>query len=152
MAIVRICAEEVTDITDTYSATVTCSNPSKTPVAAGDECWGLLYSPTFNSDDMTLSFSFDINLEYLYEDANTTGLLPDYCKIEGETGIIVLPEELGECDCGLISTYSLAFSCDPLSITTSSTYVQGAVNVEYTVTNLCAPTAFCVSTVDCLTP
>jgi hypothetical protein len=152
MAIVRICAEEVTDIAGTYSATVTCSDPSKTPVAPGNRCWGAFYSPTFDSDEMTLAFSFDVNFEYLYADAHTTGLLGDYCKIEGETGTILLPEELGECDCGLISTYSLAFSCDPSSITTSSSWVRGAVNVAYTVTNLCAPTAFCVSTVDCPTP
>jgi len=150
MAIVQICAEQVTSVAQTYAATVTCGNPTYTPVGAGDECKMVVYNVALNtaSSPMTLSFSFDVEFEYLFLNQGVS--FGDYCVVPNQSGSVTLPDSgLEICNCGLTPTYQVAYTCNPGSITTTSTMVQGPVNLAFTVSNLCTPTVFCVSTVAC---
>lgn len=150
MAIVKICAEEVSSVFQTYSATVTCSNPAYTPVGAGDHCNMVVYNVALhtNASPMTLSFSFDTELKYLFLNHGIT--FADYCVVNNQSGSVTLPDSgMSLCDCGITPTYQVAYTCNAGSITTTSTMVQTPINLAFTVSNLCTPTVFCVSTVDC---
>ena len=150
MAIVQICAEQVSSVSQTYAATVTCGNPQYAPVAAGHECQMAVYNVALNAgvSPMTLSFSFDTSFEYYYRDHGVT--FADFCHVHEQSGSVTLPDSgLSLCDCGITPTYQVAFTCNPGSITTTSTMVRGPVNMAFTVSNLCTPTVFCVSTVAC---
>ncbi|MDD3363427.1 MAG: hypothetical protein PHZ03_00440 [Syntrophomonas sp.] len=149
MAIVQICGEQVSTIEQTYAATVTCGDPTYTPVAAGDNCNMVVYNVALNTgtSPMTLSFSFDTELKYLFLNQGMT--FADYCMVNAQSGAVTLPDGLEICNCGLTPTYQVAYTCNPGSITTTSTMVQGPVALAFTVSNLCTPTVFCVSTVAC---
>lgn len=150
MAIVKICAEEVSNVTQTYAATVTCSNPLFPPVAAGNQCNMVVYNVALHTSTspMTLSFSFDTGLEYLFMNHGVT--FADFCIVKDQSGAVTLPDSgLGLCDCGITPTYQVAYTCNPGAITTTSTMVQSPINLAFTVSNLCTPTVFCVSTVEC---
>lgn len=148
---VQICAEQVTSVSQSYAATVTCYNPSETPVGAGNECQMVVYNVALNtgSSPMTLSFSFDVEFQYLFLNHGVT--FEDYCFVPNQSGSVSLPDSgLEICNCGLTPTYQVSYTCNPGSITTTATLVQGPVNLAFTVSNLCTPTVFCVSPVECL--
>lgn len=150
MAIVQICTEQVSSVFQTYSATLTCSDPQYVPIGAGDHCNMVVYNVALHTDTspMTLSFSFDTELKYLFMNHGIT--FADYCVINAQSGSVTLPDEgLGLCDCGITPTYQVAFTCNAGSITTTSTMVQTPINLAFTISNLCTPTVFCVSTVAC---
>ena len=150
MAIVKICAEEVSSVFQTYSATVTCGYPQFTPVDAGNQCNMVVYNVALhtNTSPMTLSFSFDTGLEYFFLNHGVT--FADFCLVSNKSGSVTLPDSgLGLCDCGITPTYQVAYTCNPGSIITTPTMVQSPVNLAFTITNLCTPTVFCVSTVAC---
>jgi len=149
MAIIQICGEQVTSISETYGATVTCENPTYPPVGAGDECKMVVYNVALDTatSPMTLAFSYDVQFEYLYINQGTE--FADYCTVNNQSGSIVLPSaELEICNCGLTPTYEVSYNCNPGAITTTPTMVQGFVNLAFTVSNLCTPTLFSVSTID----
>lgn len=149
MTVIQICAEQVSTLSATYAATITCDTPGHTPVGAGDECHISVYDVNLDtaSSPMTLSFSFNCEFEYQYLDHGVT--FCDYCYINGQSGSVTLTSGLTLCNCGLTPTYEYSYSCDATAITTTSTMVQGPVSVAFTVTNLCAPTLVCVDTVAC---
>ncbi|MFZ5898314.1 MAG: hypothetical protein ACOYU7_03885, partial [Bacillota bacterium] len=91
MAIRRICVDEVTTLSTTFSETITCTNPAFTPVGPGKVCNAVLYNVGVNLDStpMTLSFSFDAQFEYEYEHAGS--IFRDYCNSVGNSGFIALP-------------------------------------------------------------
>lgn len=149
MAITQICAEQVNTVTSTFASTITCPTPKFIPVGAGDECRMAVYNVALNTgtSPATLAFSFDVEFEYQYLNMGVT--FNDYCVMDGQSGSITLTEGLGLCGCGLVPTFEYAYSCDAAAITTTPTMVQGPVTIAFTVTNLCAPTVFCVDTVSC---
>jgi len=150
MAIVQICAEQVSSVSPTFAATVTCSNPQYTPVAGGNQCQMAVYNVALNTgtSPMTLSFSFDTEFQYFF--LNHGVPFGDYCVVTAQSGAVTLPDSgLSLCNCNLTPTYSVAYTCNPGSITTTSTMVRGPVNLAFTISNLCTPTLFCVDTVSC---
>lgn len=149
MAIVKLCAEQLNTLNPTYAATVTCDSPAHTPVGAGDNCFISVYNVELDtaSSPMTLSFSFNCSFEYEFIDHGVT--FCDYCEVYGLSGSASLPSELRLCNCGLTPTYEYSYSCNAGAITTTSTMVQCPINLAFTVSNLCTPTVFCVSTVAC---
>lgn len=149
MAIVQLCAEQVSTVAQTYAATVTCDNPTYPPVGAGEHCNLVVYNVALNTvtSPMTLSFSFDTQFKYRYLSHGVT--FADYCMVNGQSGAVTLPSGLEICNCGLTPTYQVAYTCDPSSITTTSTMVRGPVSFAFTVSNLCTPTVFCVDSVEC---
>lgn len=150
MAIVQICADQVTSVAPAYAATVTCASPRFTPAAPGNECNMVVYNVALNTatSPLTLSFSFDTQYEYLFLLQGVT--FADFCTVENLSGSVTLPDSgLGICECGLTPTYQVSYTCNPGSIVTTPTMVQGPVSLAFTVSNLCTPTVFCVSTVPC---
>jgi len=150
LAIVQLCAEQVSTVSQTYAATVTCGDPAYTPVAAGDHCNMVVYNVALNTgtSPMTLSFSFDTELKYLFLNHGVT--FADYCVVNAQSGAVTLPDSTLEiCNCGLTPTYQVAYTCNAGSITTTSTMVQTPINLAFTVSNLCTPTVFCVDSVAC---
>jgi len=149
MARIQICAEQVSTVNPTYSATVTCESPRFTPIGAGDECHMSVYNVSLDaaSSPMTLSFSFNSEFEYQYLDHGVT--FNDYCSVNGQSGSITLPTGLTQCCCGLTPTYVYSYSCNAAAITTTSTMVQGPVSLAFTVSNLCSTTLICINTEEC---
>lgn len=149
MAITQICAEQVNTVNTTFAATVTCSSPAFTPVAAGTDCQVSVYNVALNTatSPVTLAFSFDANFEYGYMDQGIT--FSDYCRVAGQTGSVTLTDGLSLCGCGLVPTFQYSYTCNAAAITTTPTMVQGPISVAFTVSNLCSPTVFCVDSVAC---
>jgi len=151
MAIVQICAEQVSSVSQAYAATVTCCHPHYKPVAAGNQCQMVVYNVALHTgtSPMTLSFSFATKFQYLFMYHGVT--YADYCVVKNQSGAITLPDSgLSLCNCNLTPTYSIAYTCNPGSITTSSNKVRGSVNFAVTISNLCTPTLFCIDTVACV--
>lgn len=150
MAIRRLCVNEVTSVTSTFSQTVTCTTPAHTPVVgAGDECNVALYNvaANFGVTPPTLSFSFDVQFEYLYMNAGVT--FNDYCNVLGNSGSITLPTGVTLCCGGTMPLVTSSASCNAAAITTTPTTVSGPVTLSFTVTNLCTQTIICVDDTTC---
>jgi hypothetical protein len=150
MTIRRLCVNEVTTISRTFSQTVTCTDPAHTPVVgAGDECSIALYNVSINlgTTPPTLSFSFDSQFEYQYLHAGVT--FQDYCNVLGSSGSVTLPTGVTLCCGGTMPTVASSASCNAGAITTTSTSVSGPVTLAFTVTDLCSQTVICVDDTIC---
>lgn len=151
MAIRKLCVDEVTTITKSFSQTVTCTNPDHTPTAPGDECRVHVYNVGLNlgASPPTLAFSFDSQFEYKYHEANC-GTFHDYCDVMGKSGSVTVPSGATICCDGSISPQiESSVDCNPGSITTTASSVSGSVSMSFTVTNLCTPTVICVDDTTC---
>ncbi len=150
MAIRRLCVNEVTTLTSTFSQTVTCTTPAHTPViGAGDECSVALYNVSINlgATPPTLSFSYDAQFEYQYLQSGVT--FQDYCTVAGNSGSITLATGVTLCCGGTMPTVTSSPSCNAGAITTTSTSVSGPVTLSFTVTDLCSQTVICVDDTTC---
>lgn len=143
MVVRKICVQEITSITDNFSATVTCTDPRHTPIGIGDDCHTRIYNTFLNPP--TLSFSYDAEFEYLYLQGTDT--FHDYCIVTGLSGSLTLPGGPTVC-CALTPAATAQISCT--GVTTTSTYVQGQVSFTFTVSNLCSPTIICVLDTPCI--
>jgi len=149
MAIRRLCVQEVTTITESFTEEVICTNPDHTPIGAGDECRACLYNVALNltTTPPTVAYSYDIQWEYLWDNNGTT--FQDYCDVMGQSGSFTLPTSATACDCVDGATVTGSVTCVPGSITTTSTYVSGEMQFDFTVTNLCSQTIICVDDTTC---
>ncbi|MFW6386824.1 MAG: hypothetical protein ACOCZM_02510 [Bacillota bacterium] len=96
----------------------------------------------------TLSFSFDAQLEYQFED-ETGGTFNDYCNVLGNSGSVELPPGSTVCDGETVTDIEASADCDSNNITTTPNSVSGPVSLSFTVNNLCAPTILCVEDTMC---
>ncbi|HAG07871.1 MAG: hypothetical protein XD69_0037 [Clostridia bacterium 62_21] len=149
MTIRRLCVDEITTVTDTFSQTVTCTNPGFTPIGPGDECNVLVYNTAVNlgTTPPTLSFSFDAQFEYQYEHLGATFL--DYCNALGNSGSFTLPTGVTLCCGATVPLVQSSVTCNAAAITTTPTSVSGNVTLSFTVTNLCVQTIICVDDTTC---
>lgn len=148
MAIRRICVDEVTSSVVTFSETITCTEPSFTPVTgAGDECHAILDNVQldFSTSPPTLSFSFGAQFEYAYRLDSST--FYDYCNVFNQSGSTNITSGTTNC-CGT-PQIEYAINCDPANITTTETTVTGVVDFAFTVSNLCISTIICVDDTTC---
>lgn len=148
MAPIKICTEQVTVISENYSAGVSCTTPAHTPVVgAGSMCNMVVYNVgiDLNTTPPVLCFSYDTQLEYHYLDHGVT--FSDFCDVFGSSTCVDLPDGINTC-CDLSPTWSYTASCG--SITTTPDSVSGDVSISFTVTNLCIPTIVCVDTTVCV--
>ncbi|MEA1961702.1 MAG: hypothetical protein U9N81_10630, partial [Bacillota bacterium] len=145
-----ICAEEITSIGLNFSPTLTCTSPAYTPIGAGTQGCVDVYNPAINwaSSPPSLCFSYDASFEYEYMNQGGSTFL-NFCEIKDNSTCLDLPSGVTLCACGLDPTYTVCCTCDPTSITTTPTLVIGELGISFTVTDLCVPTVFCVSTIAC---
>lgn len=151
MPIRKICVDEVTTINNTFSETVTCTEPNHTPTAAGDECNVHVYNMglDLSSTPPSLSFSFDAQFGYQFHDSSCA-TFNDFCNIMGNSGSVTLPAGATVCCDGDVPTdIEASADCDSTNITTTPTSVSGPVSLSFTVTNLCTPTILCVEDTTC---
>lgn len=150
MAVRRLCVQEITTINKSESITVTCTDPAHTPVgqATPSECNCALYNVAFTIDAYpTISFSYDVQLKYAYEQSGVT--FEDFCDVVGRSGSMTFDEGVTFCTCPQAFTLSSSVSCDATAITTTTTSVSGPVTFSFTLTNLCAQTIICVDDTTC---
>lgn len=148
MTIRRLCVQEVTTITESFTEAVTCTNPDHAPIGVGDECRTSLYNTTLNltTAPPTVAFSFDVQWEYLWDNNGTT--FQDFCDVMGQSGSFTLPSS-ATADCIDGATVTGSITCLLGSMTATSTYVSGEVQFDFTVTNLCSQTIICVDDTTC---
>lgn len=147
MAIRMLCVNEITTVTENFSATAVCVDPAHTPVVGpGTQCSSVFYNVALNPP--VLTFSFDAQFEYQYLNQGCTFM--DFCDVFGMSGTIdIAADGLTSC-CGVTPSVSfISCTCDPLSITTTPTSVAGVIGTTFTITNLCVPTIICVDDTTC---
>lgn len=141
MATRKICVDEVTTMTKSFSESITCTSPAHTPTSPGDEARVHLYNVGLDleANPPNLSFSFDTQFEYHYDGNGAT--FSDYCTVTGQSGAVTLPEGISPCcDEAFPPEITSSATCSADSITTTPSSVSGEVSLAFTVTNLCAPT------------
>jgi hypothetical protein len=147
LAIIRICAEEVSSLNENFAQSLTCTCPNFTPVGPGTHANAAVYDVAI---DLTCSppqlcFSYDVQLEYQYLNNGFTFL--DFCLITNKYSCLTLPDGLTLCVCGLSPTFSYVPTASVTGATPTS--VAGDLNIDFSVSDLCVPTSFCISTTDC---
>ncbi|KJS21272.1 MAG: hypothetical protein VR72_10975 [Clostridiaceae bacterium BRH_c20a] len=150
MPIRRICVQEITDVENTDAFTVTCTNPTHTPVGQANpsECNVALYNVAFTTNPVpTISYSFDSQFKYAFLQNGVT--FEEFCNVFNQSRSITFDSGTTSC-CGLTTSIVSASTCDPTAITTTSTSVSGPVTFAFTVNNLCAQTVICVDDTTCL--
>jgi hypothetical protein len=171
MPIVKICCNEVTCLSYTFTKTVVCDDPQHTPVGPGCDSNVCCYNAgiDFKTSPPTLCFSYDAQFEYAFKkkvhhsDRSESDQDPDYrfggnpctfldfCNAIGNSARIALPDGVTLCSAGCGDPeVSCSAACDPESITTTPTSVSGNITIQLTVSNLCVPTFVCVETVPCV--
>lgn len=147
MAIVRICAEEVTSMTNTFIQDVICTDPEHTPVDTGTQANIAVYNTALNLGVIPpqFCFSYDLELEYAYLNQGTTFL--EFCHSLGNSTCVDLPDGLKLCTCGINPSFTTNASISVIGTTTNS--VTGTMQVDLSITDLCVPTTFCLDTVTC---
>jgi hypothetical protein len=148
MTVRKICVDEVTTLNETYSETVTCTDPSHTPIDAGDECRVHVYNENINLNNNTLSFSFEAEFEYEYE-TSAGATFTDDCIISDQSDSLTIPSGVNLCCGATTPNINTAVSCDSTAITTTTTSVSGPVFVSFSIDNLCVPTIICVDDTTC---
>ena len=147
MAIIRICAEEVSSINENFAQSLTCTDPGYTPVGPGTDANAAVYNVSVDlaTSPPQLCFSYDVQLEYQYLNNGVTFL--EFCHINDNSSCLALPESLTLCVCGLLPTFSFNSAVTVTGATPTS--VSGDLSIDFSVSDLCVPTSFCVSTTDC---
>lgn len=149
MTIRRICVQEVTDVAQTETFTVTCTNPAHTPVdiASPSECNAALYSVAFTSNPYpTISYAYDAQLKYAYMQSGVT--FEEFCTLVNQARSITFDSGTSLC-CGNSYTLTSSWTCDPSAITTTSTSVSGEFTFDFIINNLCAQTVICIDDTTC---
>jgi hypothetical protein len=168
MALIRICAYEITTFEPVVTETLTCCDPCHTPVGPGTQCNICCYNAKIDlhTTPPTLCFSYDAQFEYAYLDehhhvkSEAMGEVDqkcgcactflDFCDLTGQSACIPLPPGVTLCPCGCGEPkVTCSATCDPQSIKTTPTSVSGEITIFLSVTNLCDPTTVCVETVPC---
>lgn len=147
MAIVRICAEEVTTLSANFSDALTCPNPENPPVGPGTDAHIAVYNVALNlaAAPPLLCFSYDVEFQYEYMNQGETFM--EYCHLNDNSSCLALPDGVTLCHCGLSPTYS--YSTDASVTGATPTSVSGTAAINFTVSDLCVPTVFCLDTVAC---
>lgn len=147
MAIVRICAEEVTSVTTTFVQGLIYNDPEHTPVAAGTQAKLAVYNTALNLavTPPQFCFSYDWELEYAYLNQGTTFL--EFCHSLGNSACVDLQEGVKLCTCGINPSYTATTSISVMDVTTNS--VSGNMAIDISISDLCVPTTFCLDTVTC---
>lgn len=149
MAIRRICVQEITDVARTEAFTVTCTNPSHTPVGPADpsECNIALYNVAFTTNPVpTISYSYDVQFKYAFLQSGVT--FEEFCNVFEQSACLTFDTGTASC-CGFAPSITSSAICNPAAITTTETSVSGPVSFAFTVTNLCAQTIICVDDTVC---
>jgi len=149
MTVRRICVQEITDVALTDAFTVTCTNPSQTPVgpASPSECNLALYNVAFTTSPVpTISYSYDVQFKYAFLQNGTT--FEEFCNVFNQSRSITFDSGTTSC-CGFSPSMTSSGTCDSAAITTTSTSVAGPVTFAFTVSNLCAQTVICIDDTTC---
>ncbi len=143
MATHKICVNELTTSSVPYTHSVTCTSPRHTPVAIGSDADVSLYYVTLDgtSNPPTISFSYDVNMQYQWLDQGVT--MNDYCYVPSLSGSVSLGLGTKTC-CG---SPSISYSAVVSNMNTTPTYVAGTVNAAFTIDNICYETSFKVDDV-----
>jgi hypothetical protein len=165
MALIKICAYEVTSFDPVLPITLTCHDPRFTPVAPGSQCNVCCYDARLDlkTTPPTLCFSYDAQFEYAYLGERHRGkgeaehkyscscTFLDFCDVTGQSACITLPAGITLCPCGCGEPeVTCSATCDPGSIATTPDSVSGNITISLQVSNLCDPTTVCVETVQCV--
>lgn len=147
MAVIRICAEEVTATAPTFNQDMTCGNPDHPPVGPGTQSNVAVYNMALNlaASPPQICFSYDVELEYQYLNQGVTFM--EFCHMNGNSTCLDLPDGLTLCTCGITPSYTASPSSSVLSATPTS--VTGSVQIDFSIDDLCVPTSFCIDTVTC---
>lgn len=140
MAIIKLCADELTRISASFSTTVHCT-PRHTPVGPGSQYLALVYSPLVDTqaNPPTLSFLYTVIVTYLY--INNGVILEDICVISDQPGSVVLSPGLKTC-CNQNPSISNTATCS--NISTTPTEVMATLNIDFVIGNLCSPAIICI--------
>lgn len=149
----RICVQEITTINRTDSFTVVCTTPAYTPEAPGNpsETNCRLYNVSLELEPVpTISYSYDVQFKYSFLMGGST--MEHFCDVFGQSGSITFDSSVGLCECPESGSMTYSIVCDPASVTTTQdpNTVSGAVNVSFTVQNLCAQTIICIEDTPCV--